>query len=214
MRPARRFDKLLRMAGRRLARLRAHAAIGLDRGTSRSDRDKHLGFVILEAQNVWANFIRSYLLSLLVTPKRINGGRVSLGNKAIVTPGDLLHLAAKAAKGPIAPAPTTRREELGHDVNVLVRTCSALQPSNETDVHSALSVQARVFYDLPTFRNFYAHRNEESAKKAIELARQQYLITGARHPTEALSSPAMRRPQALVLDWLDEMQAVMELLCD
>lgn len=215
MRPARSFAKLLHMAARRLVRLKARATVALSPGTSKSDRDKQFGFVVIEAQNLWGNFVRSYLLSLLAMPKRSKGGRVRLGNKSVLTPGDVVHVAAKAVRGPTASAPTTRREEPAwHDINVLVKACGALQPSHQTDVYAALSLQSRAFSDLPTFRNFYAHRNEESAQKAIQLARRQYLITGAGHPTEALSLPAIKRPQALLLDWLDEMQAVMELLCE
>lgn len=78
----------------------------------------------------------------------------------------------------------------------------------------ALSVSTRVFDDLPKFRNFYAHRNEESAKKAVDLARHYYVIGGAKSPTEALATPALKRTQPLILDWLDDMGVVMQLLCE
>jgi hypothetical protein len=215
MRPARTFEKLLRTAGRRISRLKARANSALSQGVSASDRDRQIGFVVIETQNLWSNFVRSYLLSLLAAPKRTKGGRVSLGNLAVTTPGALMHIAAKAAKGPLAPAPTTRRQEPPwHDINTLLRTCIELKPSNHADIIAAMSIQTRAFADLPTFRNFFAHRNQESAKKAIDMARHQYLITKAKYPTEALSQPAIKRPQALLLDWLDEISAVIELLCE
>ncbi len=215
MRPAGSFEKLERVVLRRLARLKAAVILVAAPTTSRSDRDRGIGFAVLEAQNLWANFVRSYLLSLLSYPKRPDGSRVVLGNKAINTPADLLYAAAKVAKGPAAAAPTSRRDEPAwHDINILLRTCVEIQPSHEPDIRRALSTQARVFYDLPTFRNFYAHRNQESARKALDLARYQYLISGAKHPTDALCTPARKRPQALVLDWLDEIEVVVELLCE
>lgn len=203
------------MAQRRRARLEARAANALDPTMERSERDKHLAYVVIEVQNLWANFIRSYLLSCLFSPRRIHGRRVALGNGTIRLPGDLLHAAAKVQKGPNAAAPTARREEPPwHDVSLFLKTCQVIQCSHLTEVQAALSVPTRVFYDIPAFRNFYAHRNEESAQKALELARRQYLITTARHPTDALATPALRRPQALILDWLDDLGVVMELLCD
>lgn len=203
------------MTQRRRGRLRARAVIALRPMIERAERDKHLAYVTIEAQNLWANFVRSYLLSCLHSPRRIRGARVALGNTMIRLPGDLLHAAAKAQKGPTAAAPTTRREEPPwHDVSLFLRTCQDIKCSHLADVQTALSVSTRAFYDIPVFRNFYAHRNEESAQKALELVRRYYLITTARHPTDALATPPLRRPQALILDWLDDLGVVMELLCD
>jgi hypothetical protein len=81
-------------------------------------------------------------------------------------------------------------------------------------VQAALSLQTRVFFDLPSFRNFYAHRNRESAESAILLAKRNYLIAGPNHPSDVLAEPARNRPQALILDWIDDMSAIVELLCD
>lgn len=203
------------MAQRRLKRLRAHAVSALSPAVASAARDRQLAHVLVETQNLWANFVRSYLISCLFSARRVNGQKVTLHNAMVQLPGHLLHMAAKAQKGPLAPAPTTRREEPSwHDVSVFVRTCQAIQCSHLADIQAALSIQGRACYDLPTFRNFYAHRNEESAQKALNLARTQYLIVGPRHPSEALSVPAKARPQPLLLDWLDEIDAMMELLCE
>jgi hypothetical protein len=77
-----------------------------------------------------------------------------------------------------------------------------------------MSVDTRALQDLPVFRNFYAHRNEETAAKAIALAERQYLIRGRTHPTLAIATPPYQRPQPLILDWLDDIRAVIDLLCD
>ena len=213
MRPSRSFQTLLRSATNRVGRLRAHAVEGLKQGGSYQDRQ--LAFVVVETLNLWANFSRSYLLSCLFRPKRIAKGRVTLGNAAVTTPGALFLLAAQIWRGPGAAAPATRRQEPAwHQRDLLIKTCLAMGCSHVADVQNALSGNTRVFDDLPAFRNFYAHRNDESAQKAIALAHTQYLITGVGHPTSALSTPAYKRTQPLILDWLDDMQAVMEFLCD
>lgn len=197
----------------RVSRLRARAVASI--GPPPLPNAQDLAHVTIEAQNVWSNFVRSYLISCVFSPKKVKGGRVTLGNQAILNPGDVVWAAAKAARGPTAPAPTSRREEPSwHDVPLFVRTAQALQCSHLAQIQSALSLQTRVLQDLPVFRNFYAHRNEESARKAVNLASSQYLIRGYRHPTMVLAQPAYRRTQAVILDWLDDMGSIMELLCD
>lgn len=213
MRPSRSFEKLLRMALRRLARLRTCAIDALKQADPH--RDRQLAYVVVESLNLWANFSRSYALSCLFRPKRIAKGRVRVGNAAITMPAAVFLLAAQQRRGPAAAAPTSRREEPAwHERDLLLKTCLAMGCSHVADVQAALSGNTTVFEDLPAFRNFFAHRNDESARKAIALARRQYLIIGARHPTSALSMPAYKRTQPLILDWLDDMQIVMEFLCD
>lgn len=208
------FDKLLSVGTKRLRRLSVVAKVALS-AHSESHRDRQLGFVVIEAHNLWANFVRAYLLSLLAQPRRISGGRVQLANKSIVTPADLLLAAVRACKSPYSPSPTRRRDEPSwHDPATLLKTCGVIKPSNLAVVLGALSVPNSALRDLPTFRNFYAHRNEESARKALTLARTQHLIYGAAHPTDALSSSAKGRTQPLVLDWLSELEVLMELLCE
>jgi hypothetical protein len=214
MRPSRSFEKLLRMASNRLARLRSRAVEGLTH--TGPERDRQFAYVIVEALNLWGNFSRSYAMSCLFRPKRVTKqGRVTIGNATVTTPAAVLLIAAQVRRGPAAAAPTTRRDEPAwHDRDLLIKTCLAMGSSHAADVQGALSGNTTVFDHLPTFRNFYAHRNDESAQKAIRLARNQYLIIGVRHPTGALSAPAYKRTQPLILDWLDDMQVVMEFLCD
>jgi hypothetical protein len=212
MRESQSFSSLYVAAIKRLTRLRSTAVLGV--AAANPARDRQVSYVVLEAQNLWTNFTRSYLISCLFRPKRRNGGRVTYNNAAIQTPGDLLFSANRLAKGPTAPAPLSRREEPAwHDPALFHNTCQTLQCSHLAHVQASLSLQTRVFYDLPPFRNFYAHRNEQSARKAVQLAKAQYLISGPRHPSDVLALPAKGRTQALILDWLDDMATVVDLLC-
>lgn len=166
MRDSRSFPALRVTARKRLARLRARAVLGV--ANSNSARDRDMAHVVLEAQNLWANFTRSYLISCIYNPRRCAGGRVTHANGTIQTPGDVLYAANKLAKGPHAPAPATRRDEPAwYDTALFGKTCQELQCSHLAEVQAALSLQTRVFYDLPSFRNFYAHRNGDSAQKAV-----------------------------------------------
>lgn len=201
------------MALKRLARLRICAIDALTQPAP--NRDCQFAYIVMESLNLWANFSRSYVLSCLFRPKRVAKGRVMVSNAAITTPAAVFLLAAQQRRGPAAAAPTSRREEPAwHERDLLLKTCLGMGCSHLADVQSALSGNTTVFEDLPAFRNFYAHRNDESARRAIALARRQYLIIGARHPTSALAMPAYKRTQPLILDWLDDIQIVMEFLCD
>jgi hypothetical protein len=81
------------------------------------------------------------------------------------------------------------------------------------NVEAALSTGTSVFQHLPTVRNFYAHRNEETSRKALAVG-VTYVIADKPAPTPMLLTPAIKRPQALMLDWIDDIETVMELLCD
>lgn len=213
MRPARSLVVLSERGRRRLRRLRHRAASVLSPGGM--PNEEAMAWVVIEALNLWGNFVRCYLLSLLVSPMRRSGARAVIGNAAINCPGALLHAAVMVAKGPYVAAPSSRRDEPAwHDVSTFVKTCAHIQVSNLAQVQAAMSIQARALQDLPVFRNFYAHRNEESAAKAVKLGRSMYLITGVRHPSHILARNANMCPQQLLLDWLDDIEAYMDLLCD
>jgi hypothetical protein len=213
MRPSQNLGALQTASRQRLARLRQRTVQGL--APDFTERDRSFAYVILETQNLWSNFVRSYVLSCLRRPSRINNPAVTLGNAAVATPGDVLLIATRLWKGPAAPAPADRREEPPwHEKRFLLKTCQEMQCSHYADVEAALGIQTRVFEDLPTFRNFYAHRNEDSARRAVELARRYYLIRGCRHPTQVLARTAHGRTQALILDWLDDLGVILDFLCE
>src|SRR5688572_10631397 len=124
MRPTKRLENLAYVTERRLLWLRSVAQFGCDRRNIRGDRDRAICHVILDAQNTWSNFVRSFLLSLLLRPKTISGSIAFLNNLAVSSPGDLLFAAKKAAFGPFAAPPMSRRDEPAwHDIAVFLRTC-------------------------------------------------------------------------------------------
>jgi hypothetical protein len=213
MRPSQNFGALRATSRYRLARLRQRAVEGLL--PDFVEQDRHFAYVILETQNLWSNFVRSYLLSCLRTPRRIKNPAVTITNAAVTTPGDVILIATRVWKGPAASAPADRRDEPPwHEKRFLLKTVREMQCSHYLDVEAALGIATRVIDDLPTFRNFYAHRNKDSARKAVELARRYYLITGFRHPTHVLAQPGHHRPQPLILDWLDDLSVIFDFLCE
>lgn len=201
----------------RLLRIRKRVAHVMTTGRAGcSACEEVLGYCVLELQTLWANFVRSFLLSLLYRPKRRRGPRAFIGDRSITTPGALIHAAARAAKGPLTPAPISRREEPSwHDVSVLLRTMRFIRASNTPEVESALSIPSRALHDMHVFRNFYAHRNEDASIRAVRLASTYYGISpSVRRPSEALLTVAFGRPQCILLDWFDEVDVILELTCE
>jgi hypothetical protein len=212
MRPCKDLSRLFRSAEGRLDRLRSCAATGL--ASDRPQRDKLIAYVAIETQNLWSNFCRSYLISCVLRPKRHGKPRVTLGNAAISNPVDAILLANRIHRGAAAPAPTSRREEPPwHDSAIFLKTCMGMGCSHVAEVQAALSVSTAALQHLPVFRNFYAHRNDETARKAVSIGRQ-YLIVGYMHPTDVLSQPTQKRPQALILDWIDDIESIISFLCE
>ena len=211
MRQTRDLRKLLRMAQGRLRRLRTLADESAS--LSASEQDHQLAYVVIETANLWSSFTRSYVLSCATNARRVCRKRVKIGNAAVATPADVLLIAARQARGPAAPAPIERRDEPAwHDPSLLLRTCREMACDHLPSIEAALSVRTSVFQHLPVLRNFYAHRNGESSKKALNVG-LAYVVANKRTPTHMLLAPAKRRSQALILDWIDEIGVVMDLLC-
>lgn len=211
MRPAKRFNVLRKRVCRRLGRLRAN--LGLMIAARAEDLDRHVALGAIDALNTWAEFCRAYYLSCVRGARLESGARIVLTNSAVQTTEDAIDVLIRTLDPRKAKRPWRRREEPAwHEPRTLLVGCSALGCSHEAQVVAAFSIQARVFTDLPVFRNFYAHRNHDSAQSAMRIG-LRYNIAGCRHPTELLCRFPYGRPQALVLDWLDEMIITSEFLC-
>lgn len=177
------------------------------------NRDRVFCYVVIETQNLWAEFSRCFALSCVQTPTSITGHAVNVTNKAIKTRGDVLLAAVHFKYGRKARRPTTRRDEPGwHDTSLLLNVCTEMGCSNLLTVSGALSTGAAVFSDLPKVRNFFAHRNEETKSQARDVS-LRYALPRFPHPTLILSSTPNGRPQPLIADWIDDVSTTMELIC-
>lgn len=184
------------------------------RGHARQ-RSQLLATVCIEALNSWANFARAYYLSCLLGPKAQRGHRVKAGaaftdfNAAI----GLAVLRFKPSAAPKADGTWHRRDEpTWHDPAVLRSLLTVIAASNRMDVDAALSVGTRVFLDLPTVRNYYAHRNHRSETAAQSVA-ANYTIPLTLTVDDILLTPAVGRPGPLIDDWLADLRTVAALLC-
>jgi hypothetical protein len=214
MTPTRRLARLRSRASGRLGKLRQEAAAASLSSDYRI-RDRAAEHLAIALLNSWANFNRAYYLSTILAPTRAKGGRITvdpkcrgwvyrdaLDNYIVVVKGWTLTAGVK----------WTRRDEAAwHVVDNLIAACADLKCSNQKDIESAFAAGQKVFGDLPTFRNYFGHRNEETLQKALRRA-GSYGIP-ATTPAEIMLARPIRRPQPLVMDWIDEVDVTVEFLC-
>jgi hypothetical protein len=212
MGPVRQLARLQRLAAKRLVMLRTLVEQCAAPSTRKYDRI--VSYVAIEALNLWTEFMRCYYLSCVLSGKRANGVRVKIATAGVRTVEDAINFAISCLRPYLKKVrPWRRRDEPSwHDPNTLLRLSDALGYSNLTEVRAAFAYPTRAFQDLPTVRNFFAHRNEETARKAVNIARSYGLSTLLR-PSDILISIAPGRPQSVLSDWLDDIRYVIELLC-
>jgi hypothetical protein len=108
----------------------------------------------------------------------------------------------------------TRREEPPwQKPKTLLDLATDFKFSNQKQINAAFGYGFRVFDDLPKFRNFFAHRNEETSGKAQRLG-PAYGVPSTWRPWRILAASAIGRPQAIILDWFDEIRRTGEDLCE
>ena len=176
--------------------------------------DENIAYVVIESVNLWASFSRAYYLSWFMKPKTMTGGRI----RCVRHFGffeDALLFAIRHLRSPGYKRlhPSRRDEPAWHDPSNLLSLAAAVEVSNFAQISAALSFGATYVSNLPTVRNFYAHRNDETFRKVQSKAALLGLGTNLR-PCEFVCASLPSRPQNLISDWLDEMRLTIELLCD
>ena len=210
MRKVRSLEDLGTSASRRLLRLRLLVESLVP--PLKADHDRLVAFVVIEALNLWASFARSFYISCLLRAFRPSGTRVTIRATGIKRSGDAISF-AMTQMGRKRPPPWKRRDEpVWRDPQTLIRLFSASGASNLPQVLTAFSYPPAVFGQLPVARNFFAHRNDETAAEVANLARSLLLSTKLR-PLEVVCSRLSGRPQNVLADWLDDLRNVIELLC-
>lgn len=213
MTPRKSFHKLNKSVCGRLEKIRRLAALALK--SSDIDKERLIGYVAIEALNTWDNFLRAYYLSCTINCKTITGTKItntigpSSFNDAIGSSIRCLSI----NKHPNALGLWNRRDEpKWHDIGSFLKICQNLGVSNINDIRSALSTGSKVYTDLLTIRNFYAHRNKDSEQKVMNIA-PHYSISATFRPTKILCSNPLGRPQPLILDLIDDLLITVELMC-
>ena len=212
MRPVRHLEKLRKVASRRCVYLKSLVAYLRPPIGSREDR--LVAYTCIEALNLWGSFSRSFYISVALGVIDCSGIRVRASSRQRA-PSDAINIAVtRMRSGRRGSGPWTQRDEpTWHDPRTLIVLFTHLSTSNLNTVQSALSYQTNVFRMLPTFRNFFAHRNEETAGKIKNRARNLGVSPTLR-PCEILCTSQPGRSQHVLSDWLDDLRVVINLMCN
>lgn len=209
MHPVHRLEKLQRCAVRRATCLKR--LIDVFPLPSGAELDRVTAFVTIEALSLWSSFARAYYLSCALNAKTVTGIRVTTSS-GINTIPDAIKLSITHFR-PYRKPPWSRKDEpTWHDTNTILTLARLIGASNLAQVQAALSYPTLVFTQLPVARNFFAHRNDDTARKTSNLARDLGLGTKLR-PSVMLCQRALGRPQNVLADWLDDIRNVVELIC-
>jgi hypothetical protein len=162
-----------------VAFLRSQATIAL--ATPDGLGDRLLAFVVIEAHNCWALFVRSFYLSCVFSAKRHNGTLVTCNVPFPRTVPLAIDTAVRTIKPTVSgSAPWRMRDEPPWQTpGTIITLSSRLAFSNFPEITNALSYPTSVFPHLRDFRHFIAHRNEDTMKKALSNARHYGLVTSA-----------------------------------
>ena len=182
-------------------------------------------YIVIEAMNCWVLFSRSLIVSSALGATTRSTGRVAslYGRRSTV---DYVIVQAALAENPRLgvsglPARIDRRlEPVWHEPAVIIRLATALQLSNGSTITQALSVGATFMRDLPPVRNYFAHKNQDTAERVRRIGRQYGVSAYAggsgrmKKPGDVIMSSAPGRPQSLLADWLDELDTTADLMVD
>jgi hypothetical protein len=108
-----------------------------------------------------------------------------------------------------------RDEPQWYDPKVITRISPLLALSNLAQIYAAFGVPTPVFKELPILRNFFAHRNEDTASRVRTLISANYSsfgFSGRTNPSDFLCARLPARPQNVLADYIDDLRNVVGLL--
>lgn len=228
MRPRRDLTSLQGAALRRLEALRGHTVGVLVREQQSSDDghfasgvDGNIAFVTIELYNLWSSVARNLYLALALGARDATGRYLSVQVPRPTSEEEAVGHAVKRCR----PSIYKRRKGQGPwkwqdepdwwDPVELLKAIDAIGSAHLSTVSGSLSNSPSAFTYLRSFRNFYAHRGRDTRRRLLPVMGQ--LQMPSRYTaTEALVARGRTRrglrPQALILDWLDDVRDTVDLL--
>lgn len=184
---------------------------------SDQEKERVLTFVAIDALNTWSNFARAFYLSCVFGATTVNGKRVTYTVPspmvAPLTPFEALVHAIVTIKRPHYTNSGTvvmRRDEPSwHMPDTLPRLSASLSLSIHSTIDGAFGFGA--FSGLRVFRNFFAHRNDDTEAR-VKRAAPSFRVPSSVRPFEMLQFQPPNRPP-LILDWMDELDITGYSLC-
>ena len=223
MRPSKDLRILQRNGLGRVMRLDGYMRFWLPTAGRQHGRltDEAVAFVVIELDNLWAGVARSLFLSAAFCARDGSGKRVQLSKvgEARSAQEALDHAIRRAGRArhrrPPGGSWKAYDEPTWWKARTLLEVLDEIGASNYNTVSVAMNLAAGTFPHLHSFRNFYAHRSKGTREALVPgLRRLRFPTTYT--ATRALTSPATlrrgRRPQPLILDWLNDIRNTIESL--
>jgi hypothetical protein len=108
--------------------------------------------------------------------------------------------------------PFVRRQEPSwHDINNIITLLSTMGASNLSTVVAALSYPTQVFKCLPDARNFFAHRNGDTAIRCRSLA-SALSVAPVWRPTDVLVQRDYAKPNNILTEWIIDLATVADMM--
>lgn len=215
MTPSRDLSKLATSAIYRFAALRRLLDASFGGVLSEHVSKNIVSTVTVDALNTWTNFSRAFYLSCCVGAYLNNHGFISTTTPFIsfnASIGNAISLYRPSAS-PRASGVWHRRDEpTWHDTGVLLNCCSNVGASNHGLISASLSLGTRVFIDLPVFRNYCGHKNQQTSEAAQALG-PNYGIPATLLPFDILRRVPFNSNEPLIKVWLYDLETVVSLLC-
>ena len=170
--------------------------------------DRQVSFICINALNTWAEFNRSYILAAVRRTRTNSGTLVKTSLHPSTGPDAVMrYVIMRMSKRPLRGNVTRRDEPTWHSRRDLIKVGRIVALSNLAQVQAALALPSAAIDDLPTARNFYAHRNGETAAKITNLM-GRYVMPTQDHPTEFLRMSVLGRPCSVLEEWIEELDVV------
>lgn len=200
------LEKLYDAIAYRLIRIRRLYASRAARPSS--DTGLVLANSVIELDNLVLSGLREFLVSSLRRARTKSGARVSVsqkfGNEEQISAFIVSVLNSRKYTNLNSPTNLKRGDEPTiRDPRDIRKLMAASGASNIPSIDSALSLNSPIFRDLGTVRNFYAHRNADTWRKAQDRARASGFLNIKRMDDYVLA-PLPSRPGSIFEDWLDD----------
>lgn len=182
---------------------------------------RNLAYVTIESLNAWSVFCRNlYLSCAWLQAKTINGSLAKPSVISFTAERDaILHAISVLKPGPIyaralaSSAISSRDEPTWHEISTLIRLTSNLSLTNSAQINAGLSYPTDFFKQGPIIRNFFAHRNSETAHKVRRMSSSPPYSFAISHPHNFLTQLMPGRPQDIVSEWLEDLRLISHEMC-
>lgn len=170
--------------------------------------DRRVAYVTIELLNAWSSFTRSFYISSALRAYTTGGARINVTKPGIVTSEDAVTLATRTLKNKKATTPVPRHMEPSwYPARNVITLVNELGASNIATVSAALSYPTQVLNCLPTARNFFAHRNGDTAARCRQLC-MTLSIPQMWRPADVLLHRDYTKPDNLITEWISDIATV------